>query len=1132
MFKSNQFCKLGGIVLVLLILTTNSALTGVISINKLAYQSENHKIREKMNEYPIEYTVIDHYATGEAIIRGTTTSLDPNPLPRPKINANYTHPLSKYQTPLLGGEEIMVLTQEYIPGQIEQNLNYFLDDKEIKDKNWMDDLLVMEKQLFLEPEIAETFLATELAVGDFDGNFQEDLVSISRQPQVSSPSETEIGIQILENWAGLNIVPMAERLNLGSWDEETIPTVVTGDFDGDFKDEFVIIAKKLNQPQIWIYDDLARSALTGSIVYGDKILLKPFDLGYAINSYISSNVSTSSLHRSQVSVSSAPPDCQFTILKASNHSYYGLVEFGDEIVLRDSNGNYWKAPNDWEEGNLFVDSVIDNASKFIIVNNREGNNYSGFVSYHNFISLEDYRGKYVKAAPFNLDIMMSDKTITPDTWFKFVNNETNLMSLTQLSRLDTLNPPNLVKFDSLTRIDPDAYEWHVVSKSIATGDLDGDSLDEIAVVGLDADNWMRAWIFDDAENDFTLLKEFNNWVGEINNINPTVTMGDVNNDTRVEVIFSLANKTYGQIAIYDENWLELHNQINNNLAGEFTKLKTGDIDGDGCHEIIFANGSSFLFIWDCNSTSFTLKDSWSTHASVWEIRAIEGSLPSVDTYIPIDLECGDIDSDGIDEIVFTSCETQAPTLSSGYGVLTAWDNNGIEFEFLQTGFPAFMYKYHGYTPKVVLGDINSDHFTLRYISKDVFTSDEHIIAVMAAPPTQDGISQNYDDSSTEFGEGVSSSSSGSFGLSGSFGAYVSTEWKLDISVGLGLNFKINVAKGETEFTLEAELAATSTVTYTSTEITTYSGDSTQDYIIFSACLYDAFIYEIIESPDPSMLRSNYTINIPSGDRKPDIFQWDLEYYNSRKSDSAPSVGSETFNHTIGYVPSYPNRSEMSKVAPSGWIESRGIQVGKGGGTITAEIDLSKEESIEISAGLLHTGKIGAGNEKYLVGVMWSLGAQAAYSVALGKETMFIGTVGHIQDSDDYANFHYEWGLFIYVKERKPWAFSGLGEALTDPLIVPVVNALSEFISRIGAAATNAILSTDTKILPSGNGYYVLNYWVDIPVYWGEDAQQVMDYASDIDQVISNFETSGLTFLSLIIFLPLIIRFTIYRRKRD
>ncbi len=70
----------------------------------------------------------------------------------------------------------------------------------------------------------------------------------------------------------------------------------------------------------------------------------------------------------------------------------------------------------------------------------------------------------------------------------------------------------------------------------------------------------------------------------------------------------------------------------------------------------------------------------------------------------------------------------------------------------------------------------------------------------------------------------------------------------------------------------------------------------------------------------------------------------------------------------------------------------------------------------------------------------------------------------------------------------------------------------------------AKLISGTDTLYRGEGYYVLNYYVELPPYWGEDAQQVAEYASDIDNVMSNLDVSGFSFFTLlVIVIPLVSR---------
>ncbi|MFX0201477.1 MAG: FG-GAP repeat domain-containing protein, partial [Candidatus Hodarchaeota archaeon] len=645
-----------------------------------------------------------------------------------------------------------------------------------------------------------------------------------------------------------------------------------------------------------------------------------------------------------------------------------------------------------------------------------------------------------------------------------------------------------------------------------------------------------------------------------NDVTPSVTTGNLDGHSGDEIIFSFTNNAFGQIEIYNDghpndplkySHLKTITGSTSELFGAITKITAGDIDGDGVDEIIFVNEESWIHIWDDSLNNFALIDDWSIPSKV-QIENIlvknYGFSISVDYQIPESLVCGDIDRDGADEILVSSLHTLFNTFDNSCGFFSIWDYNQTTFSCISTHVFAGFSANHlmGYSIDAVVGDFNADQLTLKYTSHAVYSTNEQLFAVMAAPPTQDGISQNYDDSSTDYGHGRSESGAGFGGAHASFGAYVALD--VDISAGALLNLKI--AKIEAEASLQAEFSYTYTKVTTTTYMATYSGDYSNDYVIFSTCVYDLFTYEIVAAPDPYSVGENFTIHIPD---EPDTYKWDLEYYNSHNSPDAIEIGNETYNHTIGYIPSYPSEEEMDKIAPQRIEYAGGMQVGKGSGVITVEIDLSVEHEHEFEFGATIDWKVGAGSV-LKGGLLGSIGAHGGFSIGWGSETMFSGTVGDIADESDYANFRYKFALCVYknyvlnetLKDmaedylKTIYGFDPnqieLGDSPPSKKDNPYLDSSQTPI--ISDELLDAIRTVGWEGILLGVPYYILNYWVEMPEYWGKDAQQVVDFASDVDNVLSNFETPGLTFFSIIILIiPIFIRlrrrqYSEYRKREE
>lgn len=1123
--------------------------------NKLKYVEAPFSSR-KMNEYPIEYTIIDHYANGEDIIRGKMDSLhkDVNSLSN-KMRSDFSHPLSKDHVALLGSEDFgftinQLVESDYSP-YLRQNIGAIY-------RRYNENM--SESPQFgaaLNDYIAEggPDIVVEVATGDFDGNFREDIISVSRVSQ-------KLSIQIQEMWGNGYFQIMTTNANSVMFDCEINPTVTSGDIDGDNIDEFLILGTNQSQPYIWIFEDLVNSnSSNGLILYGDKIILKSFQ---EVNSYVTSGVD--SMHCTQITTDFAPNETEFTILNAYALNWTGPLQYGDEVVLRDHENCYWSVNEQSDLLELILKSDpsdIEEKNKFVLVNDNNPNQ-TGNVYYNNFISFKDSRGKFVRSpqvASSSYDIALSE-ALGSWQWYKIIPSNDKLPHsfLNDLIPLDTLSDEEYSRIDMLSRPSSSNYDYHIASKSITTGNVDGDENDEIIIAGMDPLGRARAWIFDDRFNKFAKIHEFI-WEDQIVDINFCIATGNIDKDSQTEIIFLLSNNTFGQVEIYDDGFsprnyphLKSIESSEDNFCGLVTRLKTGDIDADGLDEIILVNGSCWIHVWDDILTNFSLIDNWSVPDSLimeslisFYHNAYGLDFSNLINNIPIDLVCGDVDRDGSEEVFLALFKTKTANLMDGsISLWTTWELNGSSFSYMNVDSP-FIEAFFSVlfdivqpsipfgdmstvarVPKISFGDYNADCFSLKYIDHKVYSTNEQVFAVMAAPPTQADISQNYDESNTNYGQGVSSSSSEFYGGQTSFGGYIG----LDIDISCGAVINVKIGSFEVEGALIFEFTYTYTLVSTTTRISSYSGDYSSDYVIFSSCSYDRYIYEIIDCPDVRAVGLNYSIHIPN---TPETYKWDREYYNSHNSLLAKDIGSETYNHTIGYIPSYPSNEEMKKIAPKR-SETDAMQVGKGQGSNTVEIDFSKEASHDFEFELNFQGRIGVEFVGLTGGWMGSIGGHGGFSIGWGHETMFSGTVGDIKNANDYANFRYKFALCVYKKYIYDSSLiEEAKELLTELFGFDPTDEFSPFNydpdNQIWDPRENkSLLQTPPDVrkienafkslkgfnkLLLGDPYYVIDYWVEIPEFWGSDGQQVVDYASDLEELINNFNTPGWSFFSLI-----------------
>jgi len=188
---------------------------------------------------------------------------------------------------------------------------------------------------------------------------------------------------------------------------------------------------------------------------------------------------------------------------------------------------------------------------------------------------------------------------------------------------------------------------------IATGDIDGDGRDEI-VIGL-GPVWEQPYpsgYFEVFDDDFTHLtwcriqwKTYNNTNGE-----SRPSCGDVDGDGYDEIIIGLGRGGGGYFEIFDydagsvthKDWGRVNWKSYNKSSGK-TRAACGNIDNDVYDEIIIGldwGGGGYFEIFDYDADSITHKD-WGV------VQWLEYNITNGETRPA----CGDIDGDGLDEIV-------------------------------------------------------------------------------------------------------------------------------------------------------------------------------------------------------------------------------------------------------------------------------------------------------------------------------------------------------------------------------------------------------------------------------------------------------------------------------------------------
>jgi len=606
----------------------------------------------------------------------------------------------------------------------------------------------------------------------------------------------------------------------------------------------------------------------------------------------------------------------------------------------------------------------------------------------------------------------------------------------------------------------------ITSCSLTSGDFDGDSIDEVAMVGNHLGNVsMAGVIFDDllaSEPVYHLWNPINGgWEASFKpTIHHDIVAGDFDGDSRDE----LATVGYYNDTLISWIW-SWNNDTGDNLPTyngmdhvytlpemRFTKgqpsLATGEIDGDNRDELIVTTHDEdwkiHYWIYDDLQTNFEILKDVRDNIT---IRSTESAT-------------GDIDGDGLDEIFLVGHRTAhligrvLDDANHDYALLKVldyvpddkwfyWFNvkvktgdiDGDGFDEYAILGQSYVYLYgelhddlgpgnaellkewrigDNKLPSLAIGDFDGDGLILEYTGKhEIFETPSIPIVAMAAPPVMEGLNPDSEESYTRFG------------ITRPNG--LEKAYQLDLSTELAISFEgepIELSNGQRSALLR-EFEKTETPVGVNSNNISFEGYYPGDYIIYQNTVFDQYSYRILSWPGhDDRVGENISINVPI---TINFGHETLSEYNARDVNSQV-IDIEDFRHQSGKISTYPDSEERDTTLDRypGW-RSESVFIGQGAGISMVSIDLGEElnneQMLRYGTSWSHLEGL-VGRFETTVG----LSSDLLHEVTIGKYTRFEGRLENQNEAEESEKWNYSFGMFVYKKDR-----------LEDGLVYLVIN---------------------------------------------------------------------------------------------
>ena len=578
--------------------------------------------------------------------------------------------------------------------------------------------------------------------------------------------------------------------------------------------------------------------------------------------------------------------------------------------------------------------------------------------------------------------------------------------------------------------------------SMASGNIDYDKAQELVVTVNEGLGQSEYYVFDDATKNFSVIQNsrlsVDNGSGTTQAAVTNVALGDVDGDSIDEIVLAGLDRTssitsssskdiFYMIKVLDDAKQNLQPLAEQYIASGAIKLKystatqrldyvqviTADIDGDGAKEIVVNQ-----YVYNSLRTSpdalvFHDEDGDSANG-VTEIPLENWSAIKEQSYhfdwSTSAIAAADVTLDKRENIVIYS-EREAGTFRGApQQELQVWGldqvNGWSKMAAYQTKRKSSVNFSGKAQPNILLPDLELDDGSATLVFSEgshrlVFTQPV-ILAALAAAPCATDLGQDLGESCrTAFGNAISSSNSRTDG------------WTFTSGGSVGFDGTIPFTKSGLEVTASAQetLRNWTTTAYTLKKTVTRETGAIEDSVILTSIPMDVYFYTVLSHPNPDLVGQTVQVRLP---REMITTMVTRDFYNEVISASGPKIDEQVFQHTEGNPQSYPDRNQKGQLLSRyDGLQSAEFTTGEGLGqtiaTISEFTSTTSGNSYEFEASL----DVQATSGVVMGGFNIGAGSDKAIEVTRGTENIYQGSVGNITSSAFQQGLDYNWGLFSY-----------------------------------------------------------------------------------------------------------------------